>query len=67
MNVQLYSNGCPRCNVLEQKLNQKEVSYTVVHDVEIMKSKGFYQVPMLEVDGKVMDFKNANDWINNLP
>ena len=35
-------------------------------DVSIMEEKGFLSVPMLEVDGKIMDFKDANDWINTL-
>ena len=30
-----------------------------------MLEKGFTTVPMLEVNGTVMDFKEANDWINN--
>ena len=29
-----------------------------------MVKKGFLTVPILEVDGKIMDFKIANDWIN---
>ena len=66
MNIVLYSTHCPRCVVLEKKLKQKEIDYNEVNDVSIMGKKGFLSVPMLEVDGKVMDFKEANDWINKL-
>lgn len=64
MQVVLYSTHCPRCCVLEKKLKQKNISYEEVDDVEIMKEKGYLSVPVLEVNGKSMDFKAANNWIN---
>ena len=66
MNIVLYSTHCPRCVVLEKKLKQKGIDYNEVNDVSIMEGKGFLSVPILEVDGKIMDFKEANDWINKL-
>ena len=66
MKVLLYSTHCPRCDVLEKKLQQKKIDYKEINDVEIMKEKGYLTVPILEVDGKSMDFKAANDWINSL-
>ena len=65
MSVVLFSTHCPRCNVLEKKLQQKNISYEEVNDVEIMKEKGYLTVPILEVDGMIMDFKTAVDWINS--
>jgi len=59
----LYEHGCPRCNVLKMKLDQKGVQYENITDIEIMKSKGFNEAPKLEVDGVVMNFKEAVDWI----
>ena len=66
MSVVLYSTHCPRCNVLEKKLQQKEIDYDEVNDTSIMEQKGYLSVPVLEVDGKSMDFKEAVDWINTL-
>ena len=63
MNVILYSTGCPRCKVLETKLKQKSIDYQEVNDVEMMQEKGFDFVPMLEIDGKIYDFKAAVEWI----
>lgn len=60
----LYSTGCPRCNVLTQKLNSKNIEYTVVDDVEVMENKGIETVPVLEVGGQMMQFKEATDWVN---
>ncbi len=65
MKIVLYSNNCPRCNVLEKKLKQKNISYEEVNDIEIVKRKGYLSVPILEVDGVSMDFKTASDWINS--
>ena len=61
--VVLYEHGCPRCKVLKMKLDQKGIQYENITDVEIMKSKGFQEAPKLEVDGVVMDFKEAVDWL----
>ena len=66
MSVVLFSTHCPRCSVLEKKLQQKEVDYDEVNDTSIMEQKGYLSVPVLEVDGKSMDFKEAVDWINTL-
>lgn len=65
MNVILYSNHCPKCNVLEKKLKTKNIDYEEVNDVETMKEKGYLMLPVLEVDGVSMDFMAANDWVNN--
>ena len=59
----LYSTNCPKCKVLTAKLQQKNINYTEVNDVDLMQSKGFTAVPMLEVDGVIYDFKEAVKWI----
>lgn len=61
--VILWSTHCPRCKVLEIKLKQKGIVFEENNDVEQMKEKGFKEAPKLEVDGVVMDFKQAVDWI----
>ncbi len=63
----LYSTGCPRCRVLRQKLNSKHVPYTEENSVSKMLELGITQVPVLSVDGKIMEFSEANAWINNYP
>lgn len=64
--VTFYSNDCPRCKILQQKLDEKGVMYEKVSDVEIMKQKGFMSVPMLEVDGKIMTYLEAINWIRRM-
>ena len=33
----LYSTHCPKCNVLEKKLNSKSIQYTIIDDIEELK------------------------------
>lgn len=64
MAIVLYSTGCPKCNVLIKKLTAKSIEFTENDDVDEMLKKGMQSVPWLEVDGKLMDFSEANKWIN---
>ena len=40
--------------------------YEKVSDVEIMKQKGFMSVPMLEVDGNIMNYLEAINWVKEI-
>lgn len=64
MSIILYTTHCPKCLVLEKKLASKNIEFEEITDNELMLKKGFAMVPVLEVDGKIMDFKEANTWIN---
>lgn len=64
MSVTLYTTHCPKCKVLEKKLNSKNINYNEVTDTNIMIAKGFTSTPMLEADGTIMDFAEANKWVN---
>lgn len=64
MKVTLYSTNCPKCNILKAKLNAKGVDFIENNDINLMISRGFTSSPMLEVDNEVMNFTNANKWIN---
>lgn len=62
--ITLYSTGCPKCRVIEAKLEQKGIEYQVDNNIDILVEKGFISVPVLDVDGEFMDFTKANKWIN---
>jgi hypothetical protein len=51
--------------VLEKKLNAKNIDYVENTDVDLMIDKGIMAVPVLEVDEKRLNFKEANEWLNN--
>ena len=63
MEVILFSNHCPQCRVLEAKLKQKGIEYQEINDIDLMLEKGFKSMPMLEVDGVIMNFIQSNTWI----
>ena len=65
MNVVLHSTHCPRCKVIEAKLNLKDIQYEINTDMDKMESLGIMSVPVLEIDGQLLQFKEATEWINN--
>ena len=65
MSCILYSTDCPKCKVLETKLEQKNINFDLVKDVEIMESKGFMHAPNLEVNGTVYDFSKSIQLVNS--
>lgn len=62
--VVLYSIDCPKCKILEKKLDQAGIQYDVCKDRGIMEQKGFDFMPVLDVDGQIMDFGEAAKWVN---
>lgn len=65
MNI-LYSTGCPKCKVIMKKLEQANINYEVCSNSETMKEKGIQSLPVLEVEGKMYNFKDAVDYINSI-
>lgn len=63
--VTLYSNDCPRCQVLKQKLGNKNIQYETCSDVDKMIELGVETLPMLEIkDGIIINFTDAVKWVN---
>ena len=63
MNI-LYTTHCPKCNVLETKLKNKNIEFEICEDIDLMLSKGIQQAPYLEIDKELMDFSKAIKWVN---
>lgn len=67
MNIKMAGTHCPKCNVLEKKLNSKGISYEMIDDPdEVLKIGEQYNMnsaPILIVDDTAMDFSAANRWI----
>lgn len=64
MKIILYTTNCPKCRILEAKLNNKKMEYKIETNIDEMLAKGLMSAPGLEVDGQLMDFVAANKWIN---
>ena len=62
-NIILYSTGCPKCGVLKKKLLERNFEFTENNNKEEMIKLNFINVPVLEVDGVRMEFKEATEWI----
>ena len=73
MEIILYTTHCPKCRVLETKFKQKNLTYTEITDINLMKEKGFLSAPMLELktagstsDSTILNFSEAVKWVNSL-
>ncbi len=62
--ITLYTIDCPKCKILEKKLSQANIEYEVCKDREVIASKGFDLMPVLDVDGQIMGFGEAVKWVN---
>lgn len=63
MSVTMYSTGCPRCKTLGMMLNKKNISYTVNDSLEDMEKLGLASVPVLDVDGELLTYEKAMQWV----
>ena len=65
MEVILYSTGCPKCNILKEMLQKKNIIFQIEDNVEKMKELGFSSLPMLSIDNKILNFKEAFIFLKN--
>ena len=62
----VYSTDCPKCKVLIQKLNAKNIHYNIITDMDQMMKKGLSSAPALELDdGTLLKFSDAIAWVNS--
>ena len=66
--VTLYSTHCPKCRVVEMKLKQLGIEHQIIDDedtvVKIGQDQHILSAPILEADGKFMNFQDAVKFIN---
>ena len=63
--VKVYTTpACTRCPILKIKLKQKNIKYVESQDMEEMTARGIRAVPMMEVEGVLMDFGKSIGWVN---
>ena len=55
---------CPKCKILKEKLDKTGISYTENNNTDDMREMGITHLPLLAVDGTLLKFTDANDWIN---
>lgn len=64
MSITLYSTGCPKCNVIKKKLEEKNISFEENASVDEMLMLGITHVPVLKIGDELYEFSRANEWIN---
>ena len=62
-----YTIHCPACNTLQKLLDAKGIKYTMNTDSDEMIRLGMKAAPGLMVDGKLMNFKEAREWLKEIP
>jgi len=66
LKIVLYTTGCPKCKVLEKKLELKNIQYDIITNEEEIRNTGFLSLPILNVDNKFMPFTEAISWVNGV-
>jgi predicted DsbA family dithiol-disulfide isomerase len=63
--IKLLTTHCPRCSVLQKKLDAAGIKYEEITDVETIQSYGVDAVPVLVIDNEIFDFTAAVKWVND--
>lgn len=61
----LYTTNCPKCRILEKKLNELGIAYETNTNVDEMQSLGMMEAPGLKVDDHegILGFSQAIEWL----
>lgn len=71
MKITLYTTHCPKCKVIEEKIKNSDLEYTVCEDMDKFMAKypGIDTMPQLEVTmpngtTELLGFAKANSFVN---
>ncbi|MDA3855890.1 MAG: hypothetical protein PF569_06510 [Candidatus Woesearchaeota archaeon] len=69
--IKLYSNGCPKCRILETKFNEKSYPYIKISDTRLIMSvaenNGISAFPFCETeDGEIKNYIDMITILNQL-
>lgn len=64
--IKLYTNHCRKCEILTTKLKEKNVTFEVEDNEEVLQALGLDFMPVLEVDGMKLDYLSAVTYVNAL-
>jgi len=49
--------------MLKMQLKAKGISFNVCEDTQVALSKGVQNLPAMEINGQLLNFPQANEWI----
>lgn len=64
--MKLYTIHCPSCDVLEAKLKQKGIEYEIIESEDAIRALGFSSAPLLDVNGVIMNFSEAINYLKTV-
>lgn len=64
--IELFSTGCPKCNILEKKLTQKSIQFTKNNNIDELIQKGFTSAPILKIGEEYLEFAEAIKYVNEV-
>lgn len=68
MGIILYSTNCPKCNVIKKKLDQLEIEYTLIDDIDTVNKfaddHNLHEAPLLVIDDQIFNFKEAIKYLS---
>ena len=66
--VKVYSNGCPRCIVTKNLLDEKGVEYELISDnetiVKVGRENQILSMPFIEIDNTFIADKKLHEWLH---
>ena len=67
--IVLYSSHCPKCDMIEKILKEKGINFILEEDenvyLPLAEENGIDSMPFAEVDGKIFDIKDLQEYIKN--
>lgn len=63
--IKLYSNGCPKCKILKQRLDEKEIEYIERSDTGFLERNNILSFPVLVIGSKILKYFEAINWLKN--
>lgn len=66
--IKYYSSHCPNCKILKMLMDKKKIEYVEIDDdniyLEIAQQNNIKSMPFAEIEGKVVDTKTLQKYIN---
>ena len=59
--ITLYSTNCPKCNILERRLNKNNIEFTISNDIDKLIEMGFQNAPILQIGDQYYDYVDSMD------
>ncbi len=68
--IKLYTTNCPKCKVLEKKLDELNLTYDKVYDKDVIMSVSrqnkILSAPILQVDDDYYKFSDALNYVKDI-